>query len=290
METAIFWFHLLTVLTFSLSIFSEFILRVMGRSGDVPGFPAILLGLLGILLAYTFNYFDYLYVPGVAHDAEKIFMLGMAVSTGVLAFGIIRIAVFLGSAPITIVAGSVATVSVLAASIVLPNPALFLILILATMTILLGAVFYLFYVIRRRMIALDRKWVALGYLIMVGIPIEMLEFLLIHNRVVEGYIPRGLLSYSATCLVLAVMVIRRNIIILAKTKKEATPKSARDFREEFGITEREWEVIQALRQGKSRRDIAEGLYISVRTVDRHLNNVYRKCDVRNPVELINLLD
>ena len=43
-----------------------------------------------------------------------------------------------------------------------------------------------------------------------------------------------------------------------------------------GLTQRELEVVQLLGQGRSNREIADALVISVRTVDRHVENVLGK--------------
>jgi non-specific serine/threonine protein kinase len=47
----------------------------------------------------------------------------------------------------------------------------------------------------------------------------------------------------------------------------------------LGLTEREMEVLVLLAAGKSDRDIAEALYISVRTVGTHVSNILGKLDV-----------
>ncbi len=52
------------------------------------------------------------------------------------------------------------------------------------------------------------------------------------------------------------------------------------------LSDREWEVVNLLRQGKSNKLIASALNISERTVEFHLNNVYNKFQVRSRVELV----
>lgn len=46
-----------------------------------------------------------------------------------------------------------------------------------------------------------------------------------------------------------------------------------------GLTERELEVLQLVAAGKSNREIAEELYLSVKTVARHVANIFSKLDV-----------
>jgi DNA-binding CsgD family transcriptional regulator len=57
----------------------------------------------------------------------------------------------------------------------------------------------------------------------------------------------------------------------------------------FGITDREAAVIGLLLEGASGRDIAERLYISVKTVENHLTNIYRKVGAKNRVQLFRLI-
>ena len=50
------------------------------------------------------------------------------------------------------------------------------------------------------------------------------------------------------------------------------------------LTDREREVLQLLAQGLSNKDIAQKLYLSVRTVEGHLANVYGKLRVKSRTE------
>ncbi len=56
----------------------------------------------------------------------------------------------------------------------------------------------------------------------------------------------------------------------------------------YGITNREKEIIQLIISGKSNKEIGEILFISVKTVKYHVYNVYRKLKIKNRIELINL--
>jgi len=61
------------------------------------------------------------------------------------------------------------------------------------------------------------------------------------------------------------------------------------FKNSFGITDREGEIVSLLAKGQSYNQIAEALFISYKTVDNHIRNIYQKTSVRNRVQLINLL-
>ncbi len=51
----------------------------------------------------------------------------------------------------------------------------------------------------------------------------------------------------------------------------------------ISLTPRELEVLVAVFSGKSAKEIAEELFLSKRTVEFHLANVYRKLNVSNKV-------
>ncbi|MBC7806782.1 MAG: response regulator transcription factor [Akkermansiaceae bacterium] len=50
------------------------------------------------------------------------------------------------------------------------------------------------------------------------------------------------------------------------------------------LTKREVEVLTLVIEGKSSKEVAEHIYISKRTVDYHLANIYKKLDVTNRVQ------
>ncbi len=52
------------------------------------------------------------------------------------------------------------------------------------------------------------------------------------------------------------------------------------------LTEREREVFRPLAQGLSNKDIAQKLYLSVRTVEGHLANIYGKLHLRSRTEAV----
>lgn len=61
------------------------------------------------------------------------------------------------------------------------------------------------------------------------------------------------------------------------------------FATEFGISDREREVINKLCAGLSSRRIAEELFISPKTVENHLMNVFGKTGVHSRTQLVTLL-
>ena len=54
--------------------------------------------------------------------------------------------------------------------------------------------------------------------------------------------------------------------------------------EPIKLTKREIEVLTLVIEGKSSKEVAELLYVSKRTVDFHLANIYEKLQVSNRVQ------
>ena len=52
------------------------------------------------------------------------------------------------------------------------------------------------------------------------------------------------------------------------------------------LTDREHEVLALLAKGRTNKDIAQSLFLSVRTVEAHLHNVYSKLDVASRTEAV----
>ncbi len=62
-----------------------------------------------------------------------------------------------------------------------------------------------------------------------------------------------------------------------------------EFVNHYNISTREREIILLLVSGMSNREIGEKLYISPRTVEAHVYNIYRKCSIKNKLELVRLI-
>ena len=73
------------------------------------------------------------------------------------------------------------------------------------------------------------------------------------------------------------------LMIISKVKDLAQLKAR------FNISTRELEVIQSITTGLSNREIAKRLNITERTIKSHVLNIYGKLDIKNKVELINVL-
>ena len=65
--------------------------------------------------------------------------------------------------------------------------------------------------------------------------------------------------------------------------------SMKQFLDEFKVSKRQEEVIQQLCKGKTNKEISKALFISLQTVKDHIYRIYQKTDVKNRVQLINLI-
>jgi DNA-binding CsgD family transcriptional regulator len=63
-----------------------------------------------------------------------------------------------------------------------------------------------------------------------------------------------------------------------------------DLAKKYKITKRETEVIELICQGKTNKEIAEQLFISVETVKDHNYKIFQKAGVKNRTQLVNLIN
>jgi DNA-binding NarL/FixJ family response regulator len=62
-------------------------------------------------------------------------------------------------------------------------------------------------------------------------------------------------------------------------EQPATPEPAAAERDPTGLSAREVEVLRLVAKGLTNAQVAEKLFISPRTVNRHLNSIYAKLGV-----------
>jgi DNA-binding CsgD family transcriptional regulator len=61
------------------------------------------------------------------------------------------------------------------------------------------------------------------------------------------------------------------------------------FKQEYDITEKQSEIIELIIEGVTYKQIAERLYISPKTVDNHIQNIYKKLNVNSKMQLSNFV-
>ena len=109
------------------------------------------------------------------------------------------------------------------------------------------------------------------------------------NAGASGYIPK---RAAPDDLVSAIRVVSQGNVFLYPTLAKLLVKDFLD-RAESGsalviedLTPREREVLTHIAEGYTNREIAENLVISVKTVDRHRENIMQKLNLHNRVELV----
>lgn len=69
---------------------------------------------------------------------------------------------------------------------------------------------------------------------------------------------------------------------------DVSPKKE-DLKEKYALSDREYEVIELLAKGLTYQTICETLHISVNTVKSHIKRIYKKLEISNRLQLVNLL-
>lgn len=72
--------------------------------------------------------------------------------------------------------------------------------------------------------------------------------------------------------------------------KRAFQEKCQVVAREFGLTEREAEVMVLLAKGRTRARIQEELYLSSGTVATHARHIYQKVDVHSKQELLDVIE
>jgi len=107
---------------------------------------------------------------------------------------------------------------------------------------------------------------ACGYIIKKAVPEELIAAI---HAVSQGY------SYFSPEIS---RIVRDRLVITPPPKSETTLQQV--------LNEREREVLQLVAEGRSSREIAGMLFLSVKTVESHRSNIMKKLDLHSVRELI----
>ncbi|MGH2607873.1 MAG: alpha/beta fold hydrolase [Tepidiformaceae bacterium] len=99
-------------------------------------------------------------------------------------------------------------------------------------------------------------------------------------RVFEGDLPDHIERVVATIA----EFVAPGVEVPAPAPREPQPVATVTAARPGGLTAREMEVLHLVVRGLSNREIAEALVLSPRTIERHLENLYRKTGTRNRAE------
>jgi len=111
--------------------------------------------------------------------------------------------------------------------------------------------------------------------------------LILHVTVpfVQTWAGRGLIF--ALIVFPAGFLVRRQIRLKSRRLLYQMEGDLRPFYEKYDLTKREQEVLGLILQGKSNKEIEAALFISSKTVNNHIYNLYQKIGVRNRLGLVN---
>jgi len=98
---------------------------------------------------------------------------------------------------------------------------------------------------------------------------------------------KGTYSLALICIILSLSKLPDDIKKLSR--HEVQVEIHENKLQQFSISQREHEVILLLIKGKAYKEIASDLFISLSTVKSHVSNIYKKMDVRNRLELSNMI-
>lgn len=125
-----------------------------------------------------------------------------------------------------------------------------------------------------------------------GLKIVILTSFLEDHLVVQA-IEAGAVSYvlktvSAEELIYALQGAYRGMPVMTGDVAQALTRGLRQRTvqgNDMGMTEREKEVLLLIAEGKSNKDIAEELHISIKTVKTHVSNLLMKCELDDRTQL-----
>jgi DNA-binding CsgD family transcriptional regulator len=109
----------------------------------------------------------------------------------------------------------------------------------------------------------------------------------VENFTLKEMQQNGGIILAVICIVLAAGKIPGDIKRLVQSDKIATADENKLAT--LGITPREHEVMLLLITGRTYKEIAAELFISLPTVKTHVSNIYSKAKVRNRLELSNMV-
>jgi DNA-binding NarL/FixJ family response regulator len=110
---------------------------------------------------------------------------------------------------------------------------------------------------------------------------------------IDGYLPKDVDKETLIDAVRKVMAGEKyfnsaitNLVFEDFYKGERGAEKKRQRKTTEGLTKRENEVLQAVAEGKTNQEVADTLFISVKTVETHKTNILLKLGLRNTAELV----
>lgn len=293
MRPFIIWFNMLSFTALTAVILADWLLYLKYKKPWIPPFMVYLAGYAVQLLVQTFAFFALLYDPVLATWALPAAGISRTAVSFILAIAApFMVAGIYGPAAKRPAVWAAAVSSVLIAAWPLAPQAYFMTVAIAMnfgFNIYMAALFIVGAVgaARRRPQALMADAMVMcvlnagSYLVLVALA---LWAVLTPGAPLSGELV--VIITGAACLVWSVAGL---VLFMPFLRKEA-PEAAgvpQAFGERYGLSPRELDVVRAVVAGQSTKEAAFGLGISVKTVEAHLYNAYRKCEVSSRTTLLN---
>jgi DNA-binding CsgD family transcriptional regulator len=148
--------------------------------------------------------------------------------------------------------------------------------------ILTGAIMFLRPVSKTR---INRK--KLNLLASLVIVSGVLQSSILYFFEVRGYIALVIVVVYFSCYAFIPLILRYHGILDSYIRTGEEEIDFDDFCRHYEISQREKEIIMELYKGRTNKEIADSLFISLQTVKDHTHRIYIKTGMRNRVELVN---
>ena len=139
-----------------------------------------------------------------------------------------------------------------------------------------------FFVFQKKKPNLEIKKIALAGLFLLPAVLALLALFMVSSHWVF-IILFVLFYFSQIAMAPAYLYFKSSV------SKEKISPDFEGFCQLFDISRREAEIIREICLGKSNQEIADSLFITVQTVKDHAHRIYTKTDVKNRVQLTNLV-
>jgi len=153
------------------------------------------------------------------------------------------------------------------------------------------AVLSLYAFVKSRSLALTRDAKVLRYFYIINASFNLLFLVdasFLHLRLSTD-LPAIVLIVPVYILSWALLFIIWFFPVSLISGKNGDELSVETFVKNYDLTPRERDIAAKLLAGKTSGEIGEELFISGRTVETHIYNIFRKCDVSSRIELISLI-
>lgn len=98
------------------------------------------------------------------------------------------------------------------------------------------------------------------------------------------------ISYPIYFMAFSVIILVYLFVYFKRMPHAVNHELTYDRVAKFHISEREYSVVKLIKEGRTNKEIALELHISVNTVNNHIANIFSKTQVRSRIDLLNVLN